>query len=124
MKTLKPWLVVLLVFIAGFTGGVVVTRGVVRQVVHNAVQDPDFMRMMIEKRMARRLRLDAAQRVKVGGILRDTQRELRELRGEFQPRFLNIVTQAQSEISATLTSEQKERFENLQAENRHWWQGR
>ena len=124
MKTLKPWLVVLLVFIAGFTGGVVVTRGVVRQVVHNAVQDPDFMRMMIEKRMARRLRLDAAQRVKVGGILRDTQRELRELRGEFQPRFLNIVTQAQSEISATLTSEQKERFENLQAENRHWWRGR
>jgi hypothetical protein len=124
MKTLKAWVVLMLVFVAGFAGGVAVTRGVVRHVVHNAINDPDFMRHVIERRMTAKLRLDQDQRAKVDEILLHTQGELKDLREDFRPRFLALLSQTKSEIEEILTPEQKERFEKLRAENQHWWQGR
>ena len=124
MKTLKAWVVLMLVFVAGFAGGVAVTRGVVRHVVHNAISDPDFMRHVIERRMTAKLRLDREQRAKVDQILVHTQSELKDLREEFRPRFLALLSRTMSEIEEVLTPQQKERFEKLRAENQHWWQGR
>src|SRR3974390_1408711 len=124
MKRLKPWLLIFLVFLAGFAGGVVATRVAVRHFVLHVVRDPDFMRERIEHRISTRLRLDASQRAKVHEILLDTQGELKNLRGEFQPRFHSILNGAQSQIAAELTPEQRERFERLQRENRIWWQTR
>src|SRR5262249_53692823 len=98
MQQLKPWLLILLVFLAGFAGGVVVTRAAVRHYVLRVVKDPDFMRDRIEHRISARLRLDAKQRSKVHEILLNTQSELKSLRGEFQPRFHSILNQAQSQI--------------------------
>ena len=124
MKQLKPWLLLLLVFLAGFAGGVFSTRVAVRHFVLHAVRDPDFMRQRIENRLAARLRLDPQQREKVHAILLQTQSELKSLRGEFQPQFHDLLNHAQGEIAAELTPEQRERFERLQQENRIWWQGR
>lgn len=121
MKKLKPWLVVLLVFAAGFAGGVVATRATVRHFVRQAVANPDHVRGFIERRMVVRLGLDADQRRKVHQILVERQGDLRELRMEFAPRFLEIVTNAETQISATLTSEQRETFEKLREENRQLW---
>jgi Spy/CpxP family protein refolding chaperone len=121
MKRLKPWLLLLLVFCTGFAGGVVATRATVRDFVRHAVKDPNFMRGVIERRIAFRLRLDAEQRSKLHDILLQTQGDLKTLRLEFQPRFLTIIEHAQSEIEATLTPEQRKRFEDLKAENRPWW---
>ena len=118
MKTLKPWLVIILVFVAGFAGGVVTTRAVVRHLVRQAVANPDRVRDLIEQRMTRRLRLNAEQRQRVHEILTERQGDLRGLRQEFAPRFLDIVTNAEAQISATLTPEQRERFEKLREENR------
>lgn len=124
MKALKPWLVILLVFCAGFAGGVVVTRGVIRHIVRQVVNNPDFMRETIEHRLAVRLHLDHDQRGKVHEVLVKTQRRMKSLREDFQPRFFSIMSEAQSEISDALTPEQREKFEQFQAENRHLWEKR
>jgi hypothetical protein len=124
MKSLKAWVLLLLVFGAGFGGGIAASRIVLRHFVQRAIKDPDFMRRVIEKRMAFRLRLDSAQRGKLDEILRHTQTELAELRGEFQPRFFSIITDTQSEIDEILTPAQRERLQKLKAENQQWWQGR
>ena len=124
MKQLKPWLLLFLVFVAGFAGGIVTTRVAVRHFVLHVVRDPDFMRERIEHRISMRLRLDSQQRTKVHEILLETQGELKTLRGEFQPRFHSILDQAQSKIASELTPEQREGFERLQRENRIWWQGK
>lgn len=124
MKRLKPWLLILLVFCAGFAGGVVVTRGVIRHVVRQAINDPDFIRDKIERRMVHKLGLDGDQRKKVHDVLLHTQTDLKSLRQEFQPRFVSIMAQAQTEIAACLTPEQRQKFEEFQNENRHLWQPR
>jgi hypothetical protein len=124
MKKFKPWLVIILVFCAGFAGGVAVTRGVIRHIVRQVINNPDFMRDKIERRLAVRLRLDHDQREKVHDVLVHTQQEMKSLREDFQPRFFSIMSQAQSEISATLTPEQRRKFEEFQDENRQLWQKR
>lgn len=124
MKKLKPWLVIALVFVTGFVAGVVVTRGVTRHFVQQAVANPDRVRDLIERRLATRLKLDAAQSARVHAILMESQQQLRELRGEFAPRFTDILTNAGTQISATLTDEQRRKFEQFRAENRELWQPR
>jgi hypothetical protein len=121
MNKLKPWLLLALVFAAGFAGGMVATRGVVRHLVQQAIHNPAKIRRAIEARLDVKLRLDAAQRAKVDAILLDTQGQLQGLRSEFQPRFGAIVQHAKTEITATLTPEQRQKFEKLQSENRQWW---
>jgi hypothetical protein len=121
MKNWKPLLLLLLVFVTGFTGGVVATRMAVRHFVRQAIRDPDFMRTAVEKRIALRLRLNPEQRSKLHGVLLQTQGELKTLRLEFQPRFLTIINQAQTDIDAFLTPEQRARFDQLKVENRPWW---
>lgn len=122
LKKLKPWIVITLVFVTGFAAGVVVTRGMVRHFIQQAVADPDRVRDVIERRLNRQLRLDVAQRQQVHDILVDSQKDLRELRGEFRPRFLTIVTNAEQRVSAVLTAEQRERFEKFREENRQFWE--
>ncbi len=125
MKTkLKSWLVIALVFIAGFGAGVVVTRGVVRHAIRQAASNPDRVRELLERRLTRQLRLDASQRSEVQRILADSQAELRTLRGEFQPRFLVIVSNAEQRVSTVLSEKQRERFARVCAENRQLWEPR
>ena len=122
MRKLKPWLLIFLVFCAGFAGGVVVTRGVIRHVVRQAIGNPDYVRDKVERRLAWKLKLDAAQRTRVHDILVGAQGDLKSLRSEFQPRFARIMGAAQTNIAATLSPEQQKRFEEFQSENRHLWQ--
>ncbi len=124
MKKLKPWLLILLVFGAGFAGGVVVTRGVIRHFVRQAINDPNFMRDKIERRLAARLRLDPGQRAEVHTVLVNTQHDLAGLREEFQPRFLTTMNDGQAKIAAILTPVQLQKFEEFKNENRHLWQPR
>ena len=121
MKQFKPLLLLVLVFFTGFVGGVVTTRAVVRHFVLHAVRDPDFMRTVVEKRLTRRLRLNAEQRSKLHGVLLQTQGELKTLRLEFQPRFVTIIDHSQTEIDALLMPDQRARFDEFKAENRPWW---
>jgi len=122
MKKLKPWLVILLVFVAGFAAGVVVTRAVVRRTVQTALTNPDRVRELIERRLAARMKLEAAQREKVHAALAESQRELRELRQEVAPRFRGILSNTEAQIAVVLTPEQRERFAKFKEENQRLWQ--
>jgi len=122
MKKLKPWLVLALVFVAGFTTGVVVTRGAVRHFIQQAVANPSRVRDLIEKRLTVQLRLDGVQRDKVHQILVASQKDLRALRGEFSPRFLEILEHAETRIAETLRPEQRARLEKFREENRQFWE--
>ena len=124
MKKLKVWLVVAGVFVAGFAAGVVVTHGVVRHFVRGLAMHPDRMRVLVEKRLNARVHLDPEQHRKVDQILTNTEGDLKALRREFAPRFVAILTNAESEISAVLTPEQRERFKKFREENRQLWQPR
>lgn len=119
---LKSWLVLGLVFVAGFGAGVVVTRGVVRHLIQQAVTNPDRVREVIERRLVRQLDLTPAQRGQVQTILLDAQKDLRALRGEFRPQFVAIVSNAEQRVGAVLTDEQRARFAEFQAENRRFWE--
>jgi len=124
MKKLKVWLVIALIFGAGFAAGVVVTRAVVRHFVKQVALNPNRLRDTIEKRMTARLQLDAAQQQKVHQILTDTEADLKALRQDFTPRFLGIMSNAETEVSAALTPEQREEFAKFLAENRQFWRPR
>ena len=117
MKALKPWLVILLVFVAGFAGGVVATRVTVRHFIQEAVRRPATARDVLERRIVRRLQLNPEQRRAVHQALVKRQTGLRNLRAEFTPRFSEIVSNANSEISVVLTPEQRDTFEKLKEQN-------
>jgi Spy/CpxP family protein refolding chaperone len=118
MKTFKSLLLLALVFFAGLVVGVVATRAVVRHVVQQAVLHPEKVQTMIERKLARRLRLDSRQEVKLHEILSDAHGQLKDLRQEYRPQFAEIVSNANEQITAILTPEQQARFEKLKQENR------
>lgn len=121
MKRFKPWLVLALVFVAGFVGGVVTTRAVVRRTVQVALTNPDRVRDLLEKRIAARVKLDADQREQVRQILSESQGELKDLRREFAPRFTLILSNADARLNNLFTAEQRQRWEKLREENRRLW---
>lgn len=123
MKTFKLIFVLALVFFAGAITGVVATRAVVRHVVREAMTNPDRIQTLIERRLAWRLRLDGPQRAKLHEILSGTHQQLVDLRQQYRPQFVSILTNADSQISAILTPAQEERYDQLKAENRSFLPG-
>lgn len=118
MKKLKPWLALALVFLAGVVVGAVGTRLAVRHYVRTVLAQPETLRERIERELIRRLDLSEEQKPKVHAALIRAHERLKVLRGEFQPRLREILDAAAAEISATLTPEQRERFERFQAAHR------
>lgn len=115
MKKLKVWLVLALVFLAGFAGGVVVTRVVTRRVIAAVIAHPGLVRVKIERDLNRNLKLDDRQRERVHQILTGARDRLKTLRQDFQPQFVSIVQDTRTEVSAALTPEQQKKFEQFQA---------
>src|SRR5689334_8547857 len=85
MKTLKVILVLALVFVAGAAGGVVATRIAVRRFVTHAIADPDFVRLRVERDLARELDLDRRQKLEMSVTLRQSHERIRALREQFDP---------------------------------------
>jgi len=120
MSKLKVWFLIMAVFVAGFATGAVVTRAGVRHFISRAVQNPNRVREFVERRLDARLRLNSEQKQKAHEILMHSQGELRDLREEFAPRFVQILSNSETEINAILTPEQRERFEQFRRENREF----
>lgn len=118
MKRSKVWLVLVLVFLAGFAGGILATRLAVRHFVREAISHPELIRNKIERELDRTVRLTPDQRTQVHAILVDSQQQLQAVRREFQPQFSSVIRETRARISKVLTPEQQERFEKFQAENR------
>jgi hypothetical protein len=110
MKQLKLWLVITLIFAAGFAAGVVTTRGAARHIAAAAINQPELARMHVERELVRKLRLDDKQRAQARQVLNHTHSQLKELRQDTQPRLHGILKQARHDLSEILTLEQRERF--------------
>jgi hypothetical protein len=117
MKAFKLSLLLALVFLAGLAAGVVGTRIAIRHWVNTAIQRPQNFQMLLERNLRWRLHLDARQRVEVHRILTDTRIQLRDLRQEYRPQVVTVLTNTEAQISAVLTPEQEARFEKMQQEN-------
>ena len=122
MKTFKLLLLVGLVFIAGVVAGVVGTRIAIRHWMRLAIDRPQMVQRLIERRLDRQLRLDANQRTRVHQILTDTRGQLKGLRQEYRPQVVLIVSNADVEISTLLTPAQQQRFEKMKQNNREFLQ--
>ncbi len=121
MKSLRPVLLLVLVFVAGAVCGAVGARLAVRHTVRQAVAHPDRVRERIEKELIARLDLSAEQRTKVHAILADSQRQLTDLRTEYQPRFLAVLEKAREDVAATLSPEQRQKFNKFVARQQALW---
>jgi hypothetical protein len=117
MKTFKSLLLVALVFLAGAVAGVVGTRAVVRHVVREVIAHPETVPPRVERNLAFRLRLDSGQRVKLHEIMSGTHGQLKDLRQEYRPRVILVLSNANNQITALLTPEQLARFEKWKKEN-------
>jgi len=122
MKTFKLLLLVGLVFLAGVVAGVVGTRIAIRHWMRLAIDRPQMVQRLIERRLDRQLRLDANQRTRVHQILTDTRGQLKGLRQEYRPQVVLIVSNADVEISTLLTPAQQQRFEKMKQNNREFLQ--
>lgn len=118
MKTFKVIGLLVLVFAAGFAGGVVATKMLVRQMVAYAVAHPAGAGGQVELHLDRSLHLDQKQRTQVHQILKDSRDRLRGVREEFQPKFNGIVLETRTNILAVLTPDQQDRFQEFLVENR------
>jgi hypothetical protein len=124
MKTFKVIGVLALVFLAGFAGGVVATRVMVRRMVAVAMAHPDKTREQIrvnyERNLEHKLHLDQQQRERVHDILKESREKFRNVREEFQPRLNAIATDTRTNIMTTLKPEQQDRFEQFLADNQQF----
>jgi hypothetical protein len=118
MKAFKSILLLVLVFFAGIVIGVVGTRMVVRRVVQQAVLHPERAQVIVERNIARRLRLDGGQRMKLHQVLSEAHAQLIDMRRQFQPQVAVVVSNAEQQIEVILTPQQQVRFETLMEENR------
>jgi hypothetical protein len=117
VKTLKVIGLIALVFLAGFSGGVVATRMVVRQMAYAAAHPVGSSAGKVEANLDRKLHLTEEQRAQVHEILKESREKLRSVREEFQPQFNAVVLDARTNITVLLKPEQQRRFEQFLAEN-------
>jgi hypothetical protein len=97
---------------------VVGTRIVIRHWVSSALQRPENFQILLERNLRWQLHLDARQRVEVHRILTDARVQLRDLRKEYRPQVVAVLTNTEAQISAVLTPDQEAQFEQMQRENR------
>jgi len=120
MKTVKVIGLIALIFVAGFAGGAVATRMVVRRMVANAIAHPAGAGAKMEEVLDRKLRLDEAQRQRIHEILKVSREKMRDAREEL-PRQLNAIAfDARTNISGLLKPEQQKRFEQFILDNRQF----
>lgn len=121
MKNWKSILLLIVVFLAGLAVGVAGTRAVARRIVQQAIVHPERVQTFIESELRRKLRLDDGQQAKLHGILTETRGQLRTLRQEYQPRAVEVLLNADGQITSLLKPEQLPSYEKLKQENRPLW---
>lgn len=117
MKYLKPIIVLVLVFIAGISVGVVVTRSIIKRDIRKVILNPELVRLRVARELTRELALNPAQQTQLDQILARLQHEIAKARKERNLRIRPFFVEAQRRINEILTPGQQEKFERYQAEN-------
>jgi len=121
MKTWKAWLCVIGIFLAGVVLGGIIGHRMTASFARKAATDPVFMRQVIVKRLTSKLDLTDSQRKQVESIVRDSQVSIHDLRTEVEPRFSDILKNAERQITEVLDARQQEEFRKMIAERRRLW---
>ena len=113
MKAFQAALLLLLMFAAGFVGGVVANRAWTRHTIAAMAANPAALQGRIEWQLIWRLRLNPDQRKQVHEILADSRQRIRGLQQEFQPQIAAIRQETRQKIDAVLTPEQRNRLDQM-----------
>jgi Spy/CpxP family protein refolding chaperone len=125
--TLKPWLILAVIFIAGGFTGAALTMVFSGHFMHPPGPPAD-MREAWMGRLTRQLNLTPDQQAKIEPILRDTSDKVQKIHQEEFDKIRPILQASDDQIAAILTPEQKaqlkqmaaKRDEDFQRRQRQW----
>ncbi|HKR62483.1 MAG TPA: hypothetical protein VJZ00_02025 [Thermoanaerobaculia bacterium] len=112
-------LVLAVTFVAGAVVGIFADR-----IFHRGHGAPEFATHMLVRRLSHHLDLNDAQRKKVTEIIDRHHARINSFYGTIRPRVREEVEQANREIEALLTPEQRAKFEKLKMHLGHPPRGR
>ena len=119
MKSIKPIVGLILVFILGATSGSLVTYMVSQSRLESIISgDPRAREDMLLKRLTRQLDLDSQQREQVTIVIHETHEDMRQIRQRTHPQIEALLTDSQLRISSLLRPEQQEKFRKIIAERK------
>jgi len=123
MKTWQLWSGVLVIFLAGILIGAAGTGIFLRHSIENIIQGgPPEIAHLVSKRLTRQLDLSTDQQAKVDSVIRDTQRQLMELRRTVQPQTAAIIRNGAEQIRTELDAGQQQEFDQLLERLKARWQ--
>jgi len=113
--TWKAAIGIILVFILGWFGGVVMTMVIARhKALALAQRDPEAVTIVLERQTTRNLDLNADQKAHLHALILENIKQRLELQKQIQPQVKAVNRQTLQEIDAVLTPDQQQRFrENL-----------
>ncbi len=119
MKSIKPIVGLILVFILGAASGSLVTYMVSQSHLESIISgDPRAREDMLLKRLTRQLDLDSQQREQVTIVIHETHEDMRQIRQRTHPQIEALLTDSQLRISSLLRPEQQEKFRKIIAERK------
>jgi stage III sporulation protein SpoIIIAA len=119
MKSIKPVVGLILVFILGASCGSLVTYMVVQARVETLLAGgPRAREDVLIARLTRQLDLDIQQREQVKAIIHETHEEISQIRQKTRPQIESLLTDSQLRISSFLRPEQQEKFKIIIAEHK------
>lgn len=114
MRALKIWIGIAMIFILGFASGVIGTVVHIRSVIARVGQsNPEARKTVILKRLVKKLDLTEAQTQKIGVIIEQRDKEMRDAFSQCHPRIRSSLMDALSDIRVELTVEQQETFDKI-----------
>lgn len=119
MKSIKPIVGLILVFVLGAASGALVTYMFAQSRIEAIlVGGPRAREEVLIKRLTRQLDLDGQQREQVKAIIHETHEEMRQIRQKSRPQIEALLTDSQLRISSLLRPEQQEKFKKIVAERK------
>ena len=119
----KTYVYAFVIFLSGAVVGALATGLLIRHRVTTLLAHPEEGRVWIAQRLARELRLTAAQRPFAEAAVQHAQAELKVLRLAQTPRIETILDQAEQELGRVLTADQRDRLKAIRERARARWLG-
>lgn len=119
LKSIKPVVGLILVFILGVASGSLTTYMVGQARFETFSSDgPHRKEEILIKRLTRQLDLDNQQQEQVKSIIHETRGEIRQIRQKVRPEIEARLTDSQMRISALLRPHQQEIFKRMVEEHK------
>jgi Spy/CpxP family protein refolding chaperone len=101
------------IFVAGLTAGVAAERTWLAPASAEEVREQPAGGEFTIQRFADDLQLTPEQRIEIEGMLAEFRASMKQLWGEFRPRYSTLVDSVRLDIEAVLTPEQVEQYRRL-----------